>query len=1083
MRTPIKTGSVILLHEVGSAKEFSFTIKEIIGMGGSCIVYTAVYCDAENNRFPVRLKECCPEWIESDRNDTALSVSDEYAAEFETALQQFTDGYQKQMLFREQPQNMNSIANVQGIYEGNGTKYIAMSCQNAVQLPDDMSLYDIFRVIRAVTLQIANFHDNGYLYLDLKPQNVMVYPETPEMVMLFDFDSAMPMDDIQPSHLSCTDTWAAPEVLQHRFRDISFEADIYGIGAMLIYLLFHRPPNSFDSRRGTSWDDEIENSLLKTEKPEIKRTIREMFTRTLAANPKKRYLSCDDLLEVIEPLIAEYQKPKPYLKTFLPMGNNFFCGRDTEIAEIHDALAENDLLVLHGIGGIGKSELAKHYAQAYSEEYDAVIFVRFQGNILDTVVIDSNFPVVNCTQSEEDDDAAYFKRKIKVLHEICTSRHLIILDNFDTDDCDNLDSLIGLPCRILITSRVDYADTFPQYEVDVLDSEGAQRSIIMYYYHDDLDAADSDAIDNIISAVQGHTMALELIGKHMTAMQIAPTEMYGLLAEQGITASKDGEVRGFKDGSLKSRTAYAHIAALFNIFGLSEEMKQILRYEALIGPTPISASDFGHLISCTQEQGDTLDELIDLGWIQCFVDDETPFILLHPLIADVLCEELKPDVVHCGEMMIHAAGFAMDFLDHGLDERKTQTIWLNHIAHTIHGYSTKITFCFQKLINNVYMPAKDYENAEWCSRRIIQILNHLGYQDKYKLAYLDSYNHLLEIAKNKGDADLAAEYEQKIADLKTPEALIELAFERCMDAFENDRLEEAEKAGHEWLDLSLQAKDYENAAHAHYQLGLISSEDMEHSRNHFQESVRLLQLWILELQADENYLEEDLIHAYTQTGLAYKCAGDFPSSVQNYKKAIDLTIEEHSEQSGKLIFLFTELSATYHEMNDVNSELSCLEKAVQIAEYVYGRYDEITADCYLRLMDAYPEYEDETAQRHMHEKCAEICETLIEIDTQLYGENSNEVRFTMKGYVCFLKLLDQKEECIRTVEKLISLYEELDSEPNSEMVDSYIVSGSCCLSFNENEIARNLLEKAAEMSRELQDDKLVAECEEQLSKL
>jgi len=297
-------------------------------------------------------------------------------------------------------------------------------------------------VIRAVTLQVANFHDNGYLYLDLKPQNVMLYPETPEMVMLFDFDSSVRMGEIQPEHLSCTDSWAAPELLQRKLRDISESTDIYGIGALFMYLLFHRQPNVSDRRNRAGWETEFDNSFLRSEKPEVRRMVTEIFKNTLAANPKKRFQSCDELLDLIEPYIEENQNPKPYLKTFLPMGNNYFCGRDKEIREIHDALSQDHFLILHGIGGIGKSELAKHYALSHSEDYDAVIFVRFRKSIIDTVVLDSNFPIVNCIRSEDEEDAEYFERKIKVLQDICTPRHLIIIDNFDTENCDNIDDLI-----------------------------------------------------------------------------------------------------------------------------------------------------------------------------------------------------------------------------------------------------------------------------------------------------------------------------------------------------------------------------------------------------------------------------------------------------------------------------------------------------------------------------------------------------------------------------------------------------------------------------------------------------------------
>ena len=97
MRKPIKNGTVIQLCEVGTDKTFAFCIKELIGMGGSCIVYTAVYTDAENNRFTVRLKELYPEWLGLSRDGISLSVSNDKEDSYAEAVQQFTEGYKKQM--------------------------------------------------------------------------------------------------------------------------------------------------------------------------------------------------------------------------------------------------------------------------------------------------------------------------------------------------------------------------------------------------------------------------------------------------------------------------------------------------------------------------------------------------------------------------------------------------------------------------------------------------------------------------------------------------------------------------------------------------------------------------------------------------------------------------------------------------------------------------------------------------------------------------------------------------------------------------------------------------------------------------
>ena len=159
----------------------------------------------------------------------------------------------------------------------------------------------------------------------------------------------------------------------------------------------------------------MQGSILAEESPECRRMVTELLYRTLCSDIRGRYNSCTEISEVLEAFVQDFQKPKPYLKTVLPMGTNFFCGRDREISEIHGILQqETNFLILHGIGGIGKSELAKQYARRYAKEYDAVVFMRYDGNIMETVASDSKLPIVNCKRSENESDEAYFSRKMKL---------------------------------------------------------------------------------------------------------------------------------------------------------------------------------------------------------------------------------------------------------------------------------------------------------------------------------------------------------------------------------------------------------------------------------------------------------------------------------------------------------------------------------------------------------------------------------------------------------------------------------------------------------------------------------------------
>ena len=61
--------------------------------------------------------------------------------------------------------------------------------------------------------------------------------------------------------------------------------------------------------------------------------------------------------------------------------------------------------------------------------------------------------------------------------------------------------------------------------------------------------------DNIIIALEGHTMAVELVSKQMKLNNISTETMYQKLCEKGIYAD-DNKIKNLKDGSLKNKTAY-----------------------------------------------------------------------------------------------------------------------------------------------------------------------------------------------------------------------------------------------------------------------------------------------------------------------------------------------------------------------------------------------------------------------------------------------------------------------------------------------------------------------------------------------
>ena len=107
---------------------------------------------------------------------------------------------------------------------------------------------------------------------------------------------------------------------------------------------------------------------------------------------------------------------------------------------------------LHGIPGIGKSELAKAYTKQYGKEYTNVIYVNYPGD-LKQAVIDLDFAD---DMSDESDDAR-FKRHNRFLRSLREDT-LLIVDNFNVTASQDqfLDVMLKYRCRILFTTRSRY---------------------------------------------------------------------------------------------------------------------------------------------------------------------------------------------------------------------------------------------------------------------------------------------------------------------------------------------------------------------------------------------------------------------------------------------------------------------------------------------------------------------------------------------------------------------------------------------------------------------------------------------------
>lgn len=327
----------------------------------------------------------------------------------------------------------------------------------------------------------------------------------------------------------------------------------------------------------------------------------------------------------------------------IPTPKDAFTGREQEVEQIHDALQQEHILFLQGMGGMGKSELAKGYAKAYAQDYDTVVFANFTDSILNMVCSEDikirNFSR-NMSYGEDAESAeAFFIRKMDALQDLMDPRVLLIVDNFDVEDDPHLETLACLPCHILITSRVENWD-YPTLPIGPIKDFDTVRNLFIHHYGHRIAPKDMPCIDEMLKLVGCHTITVELLAKQMWSSHRTAAQMLNLLKNQGIQTQLKDKV---SYGSARAQSAFGYIKDLFRFAGLSEDEIYILRNMCMVPPRGLDFSLFGEILEL--EDFDAVNNLLRKSWLM--TDEESGYLMMHPIICDVVKAELNPDNASC----------------------------------------------------------------------------------------------------------------------------------------------------------------------------------------------------------------------------------------------------------------------------------------------------------------------------------------------------------------------------------------------------------------------------------------------------
>ena len=323
----------------------------------------------------------------------------------------------------------------------------------------------------------------------------------------------------------------------------------------------------------------------------------------------------------------------------VPKPCRHFCGREKELAALHEALVENGKVFLHGIPGVGKSEIAKAYAKEHRKEYTNILYFTYTGDLkrdIAGLIFADDLP-------GEDGDERFRKhnRFLRTLREDT----LLIIDNFNTTATRDavLDVVLKYRCRVLFTTRSKLPGQCCVPVEEIGDAETLFQLAAKFYA---VAEADRAIVEQIIETVHRHTLAVELAARLLETGILRPQAVLDKLREEKASFDASDKINISKDGKSRRATYYDHIHTLFALFGLPAPQRGIMTNLTLLPLTGVPARLFGEWMEFYDLNA--VNELVELGFVQSKPGNR---IALHPMMREVTLSDLPPSITSCRTML------------------------------------------------------------------------------------------------------------------------------------------------------------------------------------------------------------------------------------------------------------------------------------------------------------------------------------------------------------------------------------------------------------------------------------------------
>lgn len=646
-----------------------YKIEYKFSSGGNALIYLA---EAVSTSTPVIVKEFYPKNKGIERissSDSALDVVGntsfeiwKNAAKNESALINY--------LVSREGGYVNYVELFDDCFEINNTYYMVGRFRDYKKLEQHDNLLDALNSVERVLEALEPIHEAGLLHGDISDGNFLRTKQVAKkgkehkitIHCIIDFGSAFFLqqykdDKIQPNFVRSGD-FTAPEIRNDLpgFTTpdpdlIGYSSDLFSVGMLFSWFI-----NLNNSAR-----IEENNPITRGVSPRAILLTNKFIEKSLMGNPFKRYQTVGEMLEAVAAVIDEAEK-KEYLIAPKIKATHHFTGRKTELTDLAILLECESWCDVVGMGGIGKTEVVKRYAEEKQKAgvYHTVAFVTYKRD-LESTIASLNFANVDKSVSHQKIAQRHYDLLMEAPQGV-----LLIIDNFDVnlvidEDKDsneevdfkeketlwrnNLKKLHNT--KVIFTTRIslDGTRSRPSPNQLFIKELCEDAAFSLFAKHCPQSESFRPSIISLLTAIKLHTVVLILTAKLLdkydylddaiindTIKNIFVDDEMLSLAELDAGASDGSTKIEFEKDEQPLHIAYAiaHTRRLFDLANLSKCEMDVL---SSICFTPFAGIDEDFFL---QAMGDSVKDivlgLVNGGWL-----NNDGLLTMHPVIRDAVC--------------------------------------------------------------------------------------------------------------------------------------------------------------------------------------------------------------------------------------------------------------------------------------------------------------------------------------------------------------------------------------------------------------------------------------------------------------